>query len=575
MPGNTWELIDKRQTALQPFYNQVDKTRSRLRLTEFELKDPLTGLKVPDAIVVTENKSATYMSRIVAGLLSAKWQTMVEGNIPKKQVRIIESFIEANFQQADEYLVSQYGLAGLNTWVVNHVCHTSLIGVQWMASVEKEDYRIHCLPLDMRWTPFVLNKWAAPITYRDKEDILEELEGYQELAAGEGGAEFEMPSELKDTDNEIRDYWDEKINELWVEKQQVFRQKNTYGKLPFVFVWAPSGFLFRDRGYLEFESPSLLALNEGLYDQLSRQLTIDATLGYNSLEPATEYETENPTGGKSVSVPRRGETLAVPKGELHRPVPSADINRAQLATRDEVSRLIDEASPMSPRAYNTPPSAIEVATEVELLDELQNPRIIALQTFKQELGRLMIDQFTTLKAKGKIGKTGFRKFFTSQDLPPPGDYTISYQMMKQNKRLAIVNEARALALWGRAPMKYLLRDVLGVEDPDGWQREMELEKAKAANPALALAEMAVRYAEEAEETEDETDKEMKNWQSMMLVHDYATLMRQRLQPAMPAEAQDIREATKETGNAQGLLSMLGKGGALPRLQGARAGEVVR
>ena len=562
---DTWALIDSRVKAMQPFYDQVDKTRKRLKLTPFAATDYDGKTTMKDVINVTENKSATYVMKIIASLLASRWQIVVEGGISKRDAHKIEQFIELATQQSDEYLLGEYGLAGIDTWIVNHICHTSLIGAQWMSSIEEGKYQVKCVLPDMRYAPFVQKKWAAPITFRDKEDLQEEIEGYAKEAE-EGDSQFSLPTDLKDTDNEVRDYWDKETNELWIEKQLVFRQKNTYGEIPFVFVWATSGFLFRDKGYLEHESPSLLYLNEGLYDQLSRQLSVDATLGFESLLPAYEYPTENPSADKtSRPPPRRGETLEVPEGELHQLVPRGDVNKAQLASRDEVSRMIDEAAPMSPRAYTSPPSAIEVATEVELLSELQNPRVIALKAFKEQLARLAIRQVILLGTGNSAssisgGATGRQGNFSVSDLKDPQRYSISYQFMKQNKRLAIVNEARALAAWGKFPNTYIFRDILSVEDPAGWERALDLQQAKAANPALALAEMAVRYAEEAEDIEDELEKDLKLWQSVMLTQDYVMLMRGRLQPSPANETQNLREATKETGNAQGLIKMLGPGG---------------
>ena len=202
---------------------------------------------------------------------------------------------------------------------------------------------------------------------------------------------------------------------------------------------------------------------------------------------------------------------------------------------------------------------------MELLDELQNPRIVALQMFKGQLARLIIKQCRMLEVSGQvyIGRTGSKKSASIADLKDPDKYTVNYQLMKQNKRLAIVNEARALSLWGKAPMKYILRDILSVEDPDGWEREMELERAKAANPAIGLADMAVKFAEEAENTEDEADKELLNHKSKMLVHDYVLLMRARMNPAPVGgeETQNLREATKQTGNSNALISLMGQAGA--------------
>src|SRR3990167_4412189 len=563
--SDTWTMISARQKAMQKFYDQVDATRKRLNLEPYLLTDFDGKTKLDDVVNVTENRSASYMSRIIAGLISSKWQTVVDGSISKRDSFKIEQFIEANLQQADEYLMNQYGMAGLDVWLANHVCHTSLIGVEWISSIDDEgNYNIHCLPTDMRWTPFILNKWASPITWRDKEDLLEELENYDKTAKDSGDEThyYLKPDNLADTDNEVRDYWDKDVNELWVAEKLVFRQPNWTGKLPFVFVWPPSGFMFRDKGYLANESPGLLYLNQNLYDQLSRQLSIDATIGSENINPRYERPVKD-FGGEPMDVPARGESQDVLEGELHQLVPRPDLNRAGLASRDEVMRLIEEANPLSPRAYTSPPSAIEVTTEVELLEQLQHPQVLALETFKAQLARLIIDQCLGLGRDSvfTIGAMGRQKDFRISDLKGAGKYTITCTMMKGNKRISIVNEARALAMWGRAPMEYILRDVWQVEDPDGWLRAMELERAKAANPAIELAEMAVRYAEEAENTEDETEREFRNHISRMLVHDYVMMMRQRMQP--PAtEVQNVREATKETGNANALIPLLGRAGGL-------------
>ena len=554
-----WATIDNQVTAMQSFYDGIDKTRKRLNLTPYEMKDPLTKQKMDDVVIVTENRSSSHMKRIIAGLIASKWQSVVEGELSQRESNKIEQFNDASFQQADEYLMEEYGLPGLDVWLVNHACHTGLLGVEWLVDVVEGEYRVHCRPCDMRWTPFAHKKWVAPILFMSKADLLEELDKLEQRAK-DGDGEFKKLVESKDTDNEVRIFWTPKENYVLVNKKEVYQQANTFKVLPFVVVWVPSGYYFRDKGYLANESPSLMAINEGMYEQLSRQLSIDATLGSNVLNPPMEYETKNPQGGKSRSRPKQGEDLEVPEGERHVPVPTPDINRAELVSRDQINGLIEAANPLAPRSYTTPPSAIEVTTEVELLDQLQNPQIIALQAFKSQLATLNIKQVLLLSEKGKsilVGRKGKRANVSAADLKDPKEYAINYNLMKQNKRLAIVNEARALAMWGRAPIKYILRDVLAVEDPDGWQREMELEKAKAMNPAIGLAEMAVRYAEEAEDMEGD-DKELKNWQSRLLVHEYVQLMRQRMNPLLPGETQNLREASEETGNANGLVSLLGQ-----------------
>jgi len=183
--------------------------------------------------------------------------------------------------------------------------------------------------------------------------------------------------------------------------------------------------------------------------------------------------------------------------------------------------------------------------------------------FKSSLARLMIEQFIQV-AKGSVdvGRVGKKANFNAETLKDPKRYLVNFQMRKQNKRLDIVNYAQGLALWGKAPSRYIIERVWQVEDPDGFERQMEMEKAKVVNPAIGYKEWAIRYAEEAEDMEDGPDKDSRNHDSMLMVHEYVMLMRARMMPAPPSEAQNVRESSKETGNSNALIPMLGPGKGL-------------
>ncbi|GAG26418.1 unnamed protein product, partial [marine sediment metagenome] len=142
-----------------------------------------------------------------------------------------------------------------------------------------------------------------------------------------------------------------------------------------------------------------------------------------------------------------------------------------------------------------------------------------------------------------------------------------------SKEMEIVNLAQAQAARGIVPMKRIVTNIMQAEDPAGWLSELELEKAKEANPAIGLAEMAIRYAEQAEGMDDEIEADLKKWQSMVLVHDYVMIMKQRMQP-LPIE-QATQKRTPEPGksNLQGLASLPGLlGGQLQK--GKTAEEAV-
>jgi len=566
MAESTWATITSRMAALDPWYKRVDIDRNRLRLHPFQLKNYDNKTKLEDVINVTENKSVTYAQRIIANLMSGQWQAVVEGELNAKETQTIEGFLEDVGNQCNEYISEEYGIPDLNVWLCNHVCHTSIIGVQYTSRLENGELVVHCCPVDMRWTPFVLNKWVAPITYRSKDEVLQELEKFEKVAMDGVNKEYiSVKGGLKDTDNEVRDYWDTEKHELWIGGSLTFREKNTYKKPPFVIVVPPSGFMFRDKGYLEYESPGLLFANSSLYDEISRQLSIDATLGFDPILPAYQRPVKSVRAGVSEAAPKRGESRDLPAGELFELMPRPDINRASLTSRDELNRLVVEAAPIAPASYTQPPSAVEVATEIELLNQYQNPRVIALQSCKRMMARTQIDQFILANEMAKeagskvvVGRRGSRRQYSITELKDPDKYFITYKLLPKNKRMDIINEGRALALWGRAPTRYILRDVLSVEDVDGWLRELALKEAHDADPAIALMDMGLKYVQEAMNIEDEVEANIKKLQSMLLLDRAVTMIKQRMTPQnLPQEAQmPVPEA--EIGNSQGLISMMGR-----------------
>ena len=562
MAKDTWAMITDRMKGLKSLHERMDDTEELLYMEDFKLRDFRDTHDLANVVNVTGNRVATYGQRVIENLGAYKWQTVVEGEINKRDAHNVEEFLNASLDQTNIYLNEQFDdVPDLYTFWAKHICNRGRIGVEWMSWIEDGEYKIHCVPLDMRWTPYVKGKWIAPIYYRKKDDLEAELEEYEIKAKG-SGATYNKPALSGDKDIEVRDYWDLEKNELWVANKLVYTQKHQLKRLPFVTVVAPSGFMFRGKGYEEHEGEDIYFLIRKLNKELNRSLSIEQTIGMDILYPPYEQEKDN--SQVADPVPKSGEVKAVKKGERHQPVPRGDLNKASMAARADILRMMDEGAPMQPRAYTQPPSAVEVATEVELLNQLYNSRVTALQMGLSQLYRLMIDMCVntgdSFKGELKVGGQGKRKQFAAIQLKDPDNYTISCRLMTRNTKLEIVNEARAMALWGRAPIKYILEDILKVEDPDGWVREMELEQARQADPALALFEMGVRYAEEAEDIEDANDADLRKFQSMMLIERGIALVKQRMAPAPVSEEVSEPKVPEEKGSSQALVPLLGQGG---------------
>ncbi|MBA7691921.1 hypothetical protein ES703_100477 [subsurface metagenome] len=325
--------------------------------------------------------------------------------------------------------------------------------------------------------------------------------------------------------------------------------------------------MLRDKGYIEHEGEDLFFLNRSLYDERSRLMTLEQTLAMDVLFPPYEQETEK---GKLVSdkPPKSGQTLKVRKGERHQLLPRGDITNAFRAGRADISRDLQMGgvNDIDLGTVSQTVSAVWITEQSEIRNKLVKPRLEGLGSFRQQLIRMMIDQYIKISEQGEgkseisIGVTGKKRKYTVKQLGDPDTYTVTNELMSQSKKQEIVNLAMFEAARGELPLKVRLTDILKADDPDGIMRELDMERARQADPALALFEQALRYAEEAESLTG-LDAEKRKIESMMLTERGCSLIKQRLsQQGLPEEAQ-VPQAEKKGSGMQKIMPLLGPGGA--------------
>ena len=206
---------------------------------------------------------------------------------------------------------------------------------------------------------------------------------------------------------------------------------------------------------------------------------------------------------------------------------------------------------------------------MEAISRLQGSRIVALRVFREQLARMMIHQYIRIGSNNNmlsIGRRGKRRIYSLAQLKDPDKYTITCQLMSKSKKQELANLAMFSAAYNRLPLKYNLTNILVVEDPDGVMKELEIEQAKRADPAIALFEMARRYAQEAAELEDEAEADARKIESMMIIERAVAIVEEREQPVQPNLPQRARvpEVEQPTGGAQPLIPLLG-GGGMPKV----------
>ncbi len=569
------QLVDDKITELTELYTRMDTTKDLVQLTPYELQD-YNDNKIEKTVSVTRNTPAWQAFVMSNKLVKVHWQTVVESSdkLTPSKIRTIEQFSDDVWAQVDEFVGNKFGLSGgLNSWLANHVIVRSLIGVRWWLYYDKDkNLVIDCLPVDMRWCPFELNEWYCNISWRNAAAIKKQ---------------YGVGVSVSGNDIEVRDYWDFESEQVFVDKKKVFEQGNPFGTPTFVVIMPSVGFMLRDKGYIKYEAESFDFLDRELYDEQNRIASIAQSLALEAIIPGYEQADKEINLAKPAIIPPMpGENVRtdVP----HTRVPRGDLNNAFVKSAADITQDINRGGVTDTEAGNNDQNrtALWVTTQNELLNEKLKPRVDALASFRQESIRMIISQYVKLGEVKKgareidLGILGMKHRYSAGQLGDPSTYRITYKPMMVSKEQNIANVAIANAQRGILPQRFILTDTLQVQDPDGMMRELEMEKAKQADPTIGLFEMALRYAEEAEELTG-VDADAKNLESMMLTDSAVLMMRQRRAAAMPQAAQPSprpaqpvpQEEVKP--NTGGLMALTGPGGGNGGSPGAEVAAKVR
>ncbi len=555
-------LVEDKISELSTMYTRMDETAARV-LSKYQLND-YTGRKINSAISVTRNTAAWQASVMSNKLLRLQWQTVVESNnLPATKIATIEHLSDDLFAQIDETLSEKRGMSGgIDTWLSRHTVMRGPIGARYIMSYDaSKNLTLDCCPVDMRWTPFELNEWYCPIFWRTATQIRSEY--------GKKKGVERLPD--KGTDIEVWDFWDDKQERIFVDRKLVWERTNPFGKPPFVVVQTSAGFMLRDKNYIQYESESYDWLDRNLYDESNRNASIAATLNMDAFLGAWAQERQGGLKPSAEPPPAPGQTAQYEKGEVPVKMKLGELTPAHISASQVIDQDINRGGVTDTEAGNNEAqrTAIWITTNNSILDEKMKPFKDAIATFKQRTFRLLIDQYWTLQTRkgnfdADLGISGMKHLYPSVQLPEPASYMISFKPMMNTKEQIIANTVTAAGQRDILSDEFILRETMQVEDVAGELRKLAMQRARAADPSIGMIEMAIAYAEEAEELNG-VDRDIKNAESMTLYDSAMTIKKQRQAAWMqPQGTPQPQEPSKP--NMGGIMALSGPSGGAPRPQ---------
>ena len=567
---NNLQKIKDKEGDLGDLYARMDTDRdlANKKPFVFEVKDS-QGHALPNLQSVTLPIAAMYANTVTSIISAAMMQTVVESDtLTEKQKHYVEAFLDAVLLEADEGL-SQRMRGSLLSWLSTHICIRGAIGARYVYWYDKETeaWIPDLLPVDMRYCSYDLDRqgldWVAPLYTRSKAAIQQE---YGITIAGRS--------------EKVRDYWDRKVNEVYIADNLQQTKPNPLGYPPFVVQTAASGFMLMDEGYQKYQGESIFFLVRDILNEKNRSASIQQTLNLMSVLPPQQKEVAeiDKTSPRPEYPNAPASVIEVLRGERYSPIEGFDVKRASLQVDAELSSIIQQCT-MSNVDYGNltfPMSNIAISNVTGLRDRTLIPRLQAIALFYQGLGRMMIDQYVKAGEETNMGKAGKKRNFNPTQLDPDtiGDYSLGYKFMAKNKEQETVNLAEAQVAREFYSELDVHKNILETEDPAGAVSRLNSQRAAQADPVIMLYRLAHALVDEAEQMSGDSGNE-KLIESQLVTDQAVQMLRQRqaLQAPSGQATTTPRPKTEGFGTAQSegnlvpLLMEKAGGGGQQRTQG--------
>jgi len=475
-----YKLVKDKRAEMQPIFDRMDKDEGLYFLAPYKMKKlpPNESKDMEGVANVTLRESQAFANKAKALLGGLDMQRMVEGHdMTDKQTTKLEDFLADIYYMIDERLVKQ-GMLGLDGFTNEQDCVRGRIPARVCIRIDKKgNFVPDVLPLDARC--FASDNdgedmiWGAPWFMRSKARIQKE---YGENIKVEGSL------------GEVIDFWDAKKNVVFVDKNIVKEQENTYGFSPFVLTLVPFGSMFSTENAMAHRGEGIFWPNRTLWDEKNRIATILATLTIEALRGGMQYESLK---GENALQPKDSpygteKVTPVEKGGGYRPMPINDIKNATSLLYSIIEGDLQKTgfTALDYGSLTFPLAAITVTKLTIARNDIMLPHVQAKAVFNQSLSRMIIDQIIQLNKTVELGQPGSHNTYSVSDLK--GEYQINYRFLNISKEQTVADLSIANAARGIFSDDTIRRDIVKCKDPDGEKVKCESEQAEKVDEVLFL-----------------------------------------------------------------------------------------
>lgn len=480
MSDTNYDLVVANATYRSPLTERQDADVLLRDLAAYKMKDYAGRDEIRRVYNVTLNRPKVMAAFIQAALGNTSEQIVCESEDKKIDTDTIEDFRRLAFSQADARL-KRKGKWALNRYIDEQACIRGGVAVRCLLTGGQVVFVLW----DYRYVNFDEGadglKWAA---YgfgmkRKKADI--ESESWWKMSS---------KPVIKDEANVV-DFWDDKVNQIWLNGEIVFSQKNIWGFVPVVIQGVPLGSMLADTNDIKNHNESVFFLIREAIPYMNQLASILQTMAFKPLKPPIQTKTQLGIGTEAPpyeSVMGDGTSSSADMGGGTEVINQADANRANIMAGEVMTRNLNEGG-FIPRQLGSPaPSGVALLIEKEGQDLVYRPRLELKDNVKSALGDMLTAQVLQAGNDVEIGTSGHKRTFQVSKLE--GEYEVKHVFTVKSLATDAGLASLAAAYGGIMSDYDKRRLVYQFDDPDAMERRLSLEKAKQLVPSIELAEIA-------------------------------------------------------------------------------------
>ena len=494
-----WGTLLPRSGRMQKdadFFNMVSATT---KLLDADNKE------IPNSVHVLLNDIATFTWEVETELNAAIEQVSVTSKNKRFDTAYVEGFIKAAFKEADKRL-SLKGMFPFDPFIDQQTFRRGRASSKCFFHFDKGEFIPDLTPWD---TGYVVPEndtkglyYIAGKFYRPESKILTdftEANGYT------------ISNTTSNTNIEVIHILTRDTSQIWVGGSLAKELPNKLGYVPAVYHLVPMGSMLWDKDTIQYMGESGIFLIRKMFEELERIVSIIQSLSLKVVDQALQIpmsatnSSGNATPAQTVDeLNAPGSVNEVPENTRYELMPLGQLQAAFDILYQKIQEGIQRGTSQRFRNVANPPTATQIMLEDQEQGNIVLPRLRTRGLLKQDLSYMFIRQTieASKKAKVRTVKLDGEDWEVSK---LEGDYSIEFKYHFHDPRMDAARQSLATAQRGQRPDGWILRNTLMSEDPEGEERLLAMEKARAENPLAALDWEITKLLEAADEGDTQAE----------------------------------------------------------------------